>query len=545
MREPKDFEAVRLGIFSWRETQSSPVFDELDDRQTALLVSALTYHALLARNRIIRSQVFVSQDSRMSLANDESSSDPASTASTIGVVEIAAGEGTADISGHAPIERVIVLPSGDLLPRPSSPPTWRSKALVELERRSPLLGDIVRQRRNTTQRNASDAAVSTRTRAREIPGSPVHSTGTPAVIVGMYWLSPGGAEAWALETVRTIADAALVPVVITDSPGLQELAADQSLARAVVIVLDDSHHPRSDDLVRAIVDFFDVRGAIIHHSNWLYSRLPLLRSLLPSAYIVDSLHVIEWSNGGFPMVAGIADPLIDRHHVISRDLMQYLVGVEGVVANKITFAPLVSLAVRNFVAQSVAPGIEKPAASSGFLTVGFIGRLASQKRPLLFILLLRRLARRSPRGQVRAIIHGDGPLAVEVRALASKLGVLSLIEFRTSVDDVSLTYSQIDVLVVCSQVEGLTLTTLEATVVGVAVLSTDVGAQRELVADDFLLPRAPVRFLRSASRILDAVRVEPSLARGAVQDQRTKLSVLAGSGDAATWLSETIEVWTR
>ncbi len=77
----------------------------------------------------------------------------------------------------------------------------------------------------------------------------------------------------------------------------------------------------------------------------------------------------------------------------------------------------------------------------------------------------------------------------------------------------------VDVLIVSSDNEGLTLTSLEAEEHGVLVLSADVGSQRTVVAPSLLVPRAPRGFLKGAVDALIHLAREPRAFEQARREQ--------------------------
>ncbi len=60
-------------------------------------------------------------------------------------------------------------------------------------------------------------------------------------------------------------------------------------------------------------------------------------------------------------------------------------------------------------------------------------------------------------------MHGDGELGEEIRRDHARLGLQSVVEMRTPATPVSRTLEEADVLVICSDNEGVTLTSFEAT----------------------------------------------------------------------------------
>ena len=113
--------------------------------------------------------------------------------------------------------------------------------------------------------------------------------------------------------------------------------------------------------------------------------------------------------------------------------------------------------------------------------VGLIGRIAAQKRVDLFLEAARRVSARLP--GARFLIVGKGELMEEMRRKMSELGLGDRVIFTGGRDDVPDLLSVLDVIVLCSDHEGLPNVILEAMAARRPVVATDVGACRELVAE--------------------------------------------------------------
>ncbi|HUM15946.1 MAG TPA: GT4 family glycosyltransferase PelF [Candidatus Nitrosotalea sp.] len=139
-----------------------------------------------------------------------------------------------------------------------------------------------------------------------------------------------------------------------------------------------------------------------------------------------------------------------------------------VVPNGVDLEPLAALS-------RVAPG-------PGELRIGFVGRVVPIKDVKTFIRAVKIVVGTVP--GARAVIAGPGDedpeYLAECRTLAAALGVADRVEFTGRVD-VRQIYPRIDVLVLTSISEGLPLVILEAAAAGIPVVSSDVGACRELL----------------------------------------------------------------
>jgi hypothetical protein len=98
------------------------------------------------------------------------------------------------------------------------------------------------------------------------------------------------------------------------------------------------------------------------------------------------------------------------------------------------------------------------------------------------------------------------------------------------------------VLVISSDNEGLTLTSLEAERHGVLILSADVGSQRTVVAEPLLVPRPPRKFVAGAARALDVLATVPGAFLHAQREQHALVRALGQRETASsflkTWLME-------
>ena len=99
-----------------------------------------------------------------------------------------------------------------------------------------------------------------------------------------------------------------------------------------------------------------------------------------------------------------------------------------------------------------------------------VGRLARIKRPDIFVELAKRFADH-PLRQIFAFV-GDGPLAEQLEREAVNLKNLLFLGWRQDLDVV---YSAADIVIICSDNEGMPLSLIEASSIGVPIIASDVG----------------------------------------------------------------------
>lgn len=416
---------------------------------------------------------------------------------------------------------------------------------------SPLLYDDARDLNLLRFRRRLTTAIEPRDYEREfrpggsheddviVPAPPAAAGAPKAVIIGLHWFELGGAELWAFETVRLVREAGFLPIVLTNRDSHQPWVTRPELDGALLIPFSEptvvSQTPGIEPLLRGLLRTFDVRGVVVHHNQWLYDRLAWIAASRPDIPIVDSTHIVEYRGGGYPLSSAIAARSITTHHVISPTLARWMTSVQGIPAEKVVMAPLGGLTVALKEARFRERG------TAEVFTVAFVGRMARQKAPEVFIAMARRLKKRGV--AVRFIVHGDGELASWVDAMIATAGLQVDIIRRTSAVPVSRTLDDAHLLVVASHNEGLTLTTLEAIAHGVPVVSTDVGAQRDIVPADALAPRYARPAARRLAAIVERLAADEDARRNLWRRERKAEKKLLSQPSASSWFKEEVGSW--
>jgi glycosyltransferase involved in cell wall biosynthesis len=107
--------------------------------------------------------------------------------------------------------------------------------------------------------------------------------------------------------------------------------------------------------------------------------------------------------------------------------------------------------------------------------MGIVGRLVPVKRVDLFLEAANALRKLQPHTSWRFHVIGDGPLHSELAARAQELGIAETVTFHGHRDDAISYIAALDVLVNCSDHEGLPMTVLEALAVGTPIVAHAVG----------------------------------------------------------------------
>lgn len=113
------------------------------------------------------------------------------------------------------------------------------------------------------------------------------------------------------------------------------------------------------------------------------------------------------------------------------------------------------------------------------IVVGFIGRFSSEKNLLSLLVSLRDAAKRHP--PIKLVLVGTGPLECQLKEYVNKNGMQDKVIFCGVRHDVNVILSSFDIFVLPSHIEGLSTALLEAMAVGLAIVCSNISANRDLL----------------------------------------------------------------
>ena len=137
--------------------------------------------------------------------------------------------------------------------------------------------------------------------------------------------------------------------------------------------------------------------------------------------------------------------------------------------------------------------------------------------------LFRALAGLKDRYPLEALIIGGGRREAELRQLAAELGLGPRVNFLGQRRDIPDLLAALDILVLPSYSEGVSLALLEAMAAGLPVIATAVGGLPEVVTDEvnglLIPPRDPEALARALARLL----ADPDFARRLGEQARAEV----------------------
>jgi glycosyltransferase involved in cell wall biosynthesis len=134
------------------------------------------------------------------------------------------------------------------------------------------------------------------------------------------------------------------------------------------------------------------------------------------------------------------------------------------------------------------------------------------------------LAGLTDRYPLEALIIGGGRREAELRQLAAKLGLGPRVHFLGQRRDIPDLLAALDILVLPSYSEGVSLALLEAMAAGLPVIATAVGSLPEVVTDGVNGLLIPPRDPEALARALDRLLADPDFARRLGEQARAEVA---------------------
>jgi glycosyltransferase involved in cell wall biosynthesis/GT2 family glycosyltransferase len=305
------------------------------------------------------------------------------------------------------------------------------------------------------------------------------------ILIATAWLNQGGVEQEILDLCRGLDRARFEVTIVTTKRSAHPWATLAREARAAVYHLADSLELRA--VPRALAHLIlNHRIDVLHivHSRETYEALGVIKRLCPQVAISDRNVTL---GSGFPKLSARAgadhiDMRTAGHEALARAMAEKY----GIDRASIRVIYSGTDSARAGAALASAPGRlralcgiprEEP-------VVLFLGRLAPEKRPEVFVRAAAEILRLRPDCRAHFVLIGDGESRKKVEATVRRPGLagrVHMLGFR--LDGLEL-MSDSTLLVIPSEYEGLALVSFEAMALGIPQVSADIGGQSELIAPE-------------------------------------------------------------
>jgi glycosyltransferase involved in cell wall biosynthesis len=309
------------------------------------------------------------------------------------------------------------------------------------------------------------------------------------------WLEVGGADKFNLDLITLLAtrnyNITLATTIKSDHPWHHHFYTVTPDIFHLPNFLDESHWLAC---VRYLIESRQTDIVLISNSYIAYYFLPLLRAELPFVAFIDYTHIYDlgWKGSGYPRVSCQFNQFIDYQIVSSQHLSEFYQDLDArskdklkvcytnVDTDKWVFSP----EKRNEIRSSLK-------ITDNQILLLFPARIASQKRPLFLVDIVKQLVSKSL--SVAVVILGSGHLLPEMNEKIDRLDLHSFFHILPSVSPEQMLdfYSASDILLLPSEYEGISIAIYEAMSMQLPVVASDVGGQSELLTPEtgFLIPK--------------------------------------------------------
>lgn len=293
----------------------------------------------------------------------------------------------------------------------------------------------------------------------------------PSLLCVLPWLKAGGAETLMLDILEKLSEIFHICILTTLDddhafyPGFSK------------ITKDIFHFPASsslDEFVTFVQYLAKTRNAwsiLTSGSLQMYEALPLLEKVNPGKFrTVDILHNDSklghignsirqnlYLSGTVGVSGQIVESLV-KVGIDTKKVRCILNGVDG----RGLFTPSTAAIDTLAPSQKMEPRV-----------LGFIGRAAAEKRPLLFVELIHKLSKSL---DIHGFMVSSGYMENELRQKIEEYGLTNITLLpEVKREDLPDLYRKFDVLVNVSSIEGMPLTVVEALACGCPVAAMEVG----------------------------------------------------------------------
>ena len=300
------------------------------------------------------------------------------------------------------------------------------------------------------------------------------------------WMNMGGADRFNLEAVSGLKGLGYDSFILTTQPGENEWRQRFEEYTDEIFCLPDfldpSHYP---EFVSYYLQSREIDAVIITNSYEGYYMAPWLRQHFPDIPIIDYVHMEEWywRAGGYARISGVLSGVLEKTYVCNSNTGKVLTEYFGrdpesvkclyIGVDQSYYDP--KLEKEGYLHQLLKLKEDRP-------IVLFPCRIHPQKRPFLMLKIAEKVRKQIP--DIVFVVAGDGPQLEELKRTIRERKLEETVYCIGAVQEMRACYCDSMLTLICSLKEGLALTAYESLSMGVPVVSSDVGGQRDLIGPD-------------------------------------------------------------
>lgn len=302
------------------------------------------------------------------------------------------------------------------------------------------------------------------------------------ILMIVPWMVMGGADKFNLELVSRIDKSKFDITIITTEPSInthRQAFEEYATVYDLTTFLDIKYWV---SFINYIIEKKNINLIFNTNSEIGYMMLPYFKAKYPKIPIIDYIHMEEWynRNGGYSRDSSGVASVIDKTLVCNENSKKVLINHFGRDEKEIQTVYIgVDEQIYDPKKYNKEELKEQYKLPKDKYIISFICRISEQKRPFLLLDIINKL--KKTRNDFLFLIVGDGNLLTIMKNKALTLGITDNIKFLGRTNKTDEIYAISDMTINCSIKEGLALTAYESLAMGVPVISSDVGGQKELI----------------------------------------------------------------
>ena len=302
------------------------------------------------------------------------------------------------------------------------------------------------------------------------------------ILMIIPWMVMGGADKFNFDLISRLDKSKFDITIVSTEPAINTYRQEFEEYATVYDLTTFIDQKYWISFINYIIYKNNINLIINTNSEIGYGILPYLKAKYPQVPIIDYVHMEEWynRNGGYSRDSSGVASIIDKTLVCNENSRKILINHFGRNENEVKTVYIgVDEDEFNPEKYNKEKLKEKYNISKDKYIISYICRISEQKRPFLLLQVIKTLL--EERNDFLFLIVGDGNLLNQMKSNAKKMQLMNNIIFLGRTNKTDEIYAISDITINCSIKEGLALTAYESLSMGVPVVSSDVGGQKELI----------------------------------------------------------------
>ena len=301
------------------------------------------------------------------------------------------------------------------------------------------------------------------------------------ILMIIPWMVMGGADKYNIDFIKGLDKQKYEITIITTEPAVNVYRQEYKESATVYDLTTFLDQKDWISFINYIINKNNINLIFNTNSELGYAMLPYLKAKYPQIPIIDYVHMEEWynRNGGYSRDSSGVSDVIDKTLTCNENSTKILINHFGIKKEEVKTV-YIGVDEKKFNPDNYNKDklLEEFKIDKKYV-IGYICRITEQKRPFLLVEIAKKL--KETRTDFIILVAGTGNLFNRLKSTVSKNGLNDYFKFIGNIQETQKFYKVCDLTLNCSIKEGLALTSYESLSMGVPVISSDVGGQKELI----------------------------------------------------------------